>query len=224
MIKYTLIRSKRKTVAIYIRGGGVEVRAPLNLPKSYIDDFVLSKEKWLAKQLQAERERINRRVEFTLDYGALLTCRGKAYIIDKSQSKHIGVSDNSFYIPPNLTSEEIKAACVKIYKIIAKSDLAEKTFKFANQMSLKLNAVKINSAKTRWGSCSSKKNINFSWFLIMAEDDVIDYVVVHELAHLIHMNHSKRFWAVVESVLPDYRQRRKKLKEFQQKLNTENWD
>ncbi|MDR2568929.1 MAG: M48 family metallopeptidase, partial [Oscillospiraceae bacterium] len=75
-----------------------------------------------------------------------------------------------------------------------------------------------------WGSCSAKKSLNFSWRLIMADEDVIDYVVVHELAHLIEMNHSVRFWAVVERVLPDYRERQKWLRELQRKLNVEDWD
>ena len=90
-------------------------------------------------------------------------------------------------------------------------------------MSVTPSAVRINGAKTRWGSCSGKKSINFSWRLIMASDDVIDYVVVHELAHLLELNHSARFWAVVEKILPDCRERRKQLRELQKRLATEDW-
>lgn len=67
--------------------------------------------------------------------------------------------------------------------------------------------------KTRWGSCSSKGNLNFNWKLVRMPEEVLDYVVVHELAHRKEMNHSKAFWAIVESVLSDYRERRKWLKE-----------
>ena len=84
-------------------------------------------------------------------------------------------------------------------------------------------AVKVNSAKTRWGSCSGRNSINFSWRLIMADDDVIDYVIVHELAHIKEHNHSDRFWAVVASVLPDYKMRQAKLKILQKKLASEDW-
>ena len=84
-------------------------------------------------------------------------------------------------------------------------------------------AVKINSAMRRWGSCSSRMSLNFSWRLIMADDAIIDYVVVHELAHIKEMNHSARFWAVVESVLPDFRERKRKLKELQSRLSGEDW-
>ena len=85
-------------------------------------------------------------------------------------------------------------------------------------------AVKINEAKGRWGSCSSKKSLNFSWRLMMAGESVIDYVVVHELAHLKEMNHSPRFWAEVGRVLPDYPGRRAKLKELQKLLSVEDWE
>ncbi|MCL2342290.1 MAG: M48 family metallopeptidase, partial [Firmicutes bacterium] len=100
----------------------------------------------------------------------------------------------------------------------------EKTAAFAEQMGLKPRAVKINSAKTRWGSCSALKNLNFSWRLAMADDGVIDYVVVHELAHLREMNHSARFWAIVAGVLPDYRERQKRLKALQKRLGNEDWE
>lgn len=119
---------------------------------------------------------------------------------------------------------QIKSACVQIYRMLAKRDLTEKTLDFAKQMSVMPTAVKINNAKTRWGSCSSKKSLNFSWRLIMADDDVIDYVVVHELAHITEMNHSARFWSIVEGVLPDYRKRKTKLKELQRRLNGEDWE
>ena len=74
-------------------------------------------------------------------------------------------------------------------------------------------AVRVRDMHTRWGSCSGKGNLNFHWKLILMPPEVLDYVVVHELAHLKEMNHSPRFWAVVEAVLPDYKERRQWLKE-----------
>ena len=84
--------------------------------------------------------------------------------------------------------------------------------------------IKITGAKTRWGSCSSKNSINFSWRLVMADDEIIDYVIVHELAHIKELNHSPRFWAVVEGTLPDYKSRRSRLKLLQKKLAAEDWE
>lgn len=78
--------------------------------------------------------------------------------------------------------------------------------------------ITIRDQKTRWGSCSSRGNLSFNWRLMLAPPAVLDYVVVHELCHLEHMNHSKDFWQCVESILPDYKERRKWLKEHGQEL------
>jgi len=221
---YTLIRSNRKTIALYIRNGAVEVRAPLKAPKRDIDKFVASKEKWITDKLAASNERREQRESFSLTYGDGILYRGKGYPIAAKPGDRVGFDDECFYMPPDLDSEQIKHACVRIYRMLAKRDLTNKVLNFAKQMSVTPIAVKINGAKTRWGSCSGKKSLNFSWRLIMAEDAVVDYVVVHELAHITEMNHSARFWAIVENVLPDYKERQKRLKELQKKLSTEDWE
>lgn len=222
MINYTLTRSKRKTVALYVRDGFVEVRAPLKIPKSEIDKFVASKENCLNKVLAQSEEYASRRGKFSLTYGDTVTYRGEKYAIAESVNNRVGVGD-CFYVRSALTQEQIKADCVEIYKILAKCDLTEKVKIYAKRMNASPIAVKVNSANTRWGSCSARKSLNFSWKLIMADDDVIDYVVVHELAHLTEMNHSARFWEIVESVLPDYRERKARLRELQRRLNNEYW-
>jgi len=123
-----------------------------------------------------------------------------------------------------LTQGEIKRAVIRVYRLVAKNLLTNKVAGYAKQMGVTPIAVKINGAKTHWGSCSGKNSINFSWRLVMADDDVIDYVVVHELAHIKEHNHSDRFWAVVEGVLPDYKARQAKLKELQKRLAHEDWE
>ncbi len=84
-------------------------------------------------------------------------------------------------------------------------------------------SVKINSAKTRWGSCSGKNSLNFSWKLIIADERAIDYVVVHELAHTIEHNHSKQFWKIVESYIPDYKYRKTLLERAQKIISEQGW-
>ena len=223
-LDYTLTRSKRKTVALYVRDGGVEVRAPLRMPKRDIDRFVASKAHWITDKLAKSREQNERRKAFSRNYGDTVTYRGKSYPIDAKDGKRAGFDGDRFYLPPGLSPEQIKTACVQIYHILAKRDLTSKTLGFANRMVVTPNAVRINGATTRWGSCSTKKYINFSWRLIMADDDVIDYVIVHELAHITEMNHSARFWEIVEGVLPDYETRKARLKELQIKLADEDWE
>ncbi len=94
----------------------------------------------------------------------------------------------------------------------ARKILTAKTQKFSEIMGLKCGRITITGAKTRFGSCSSKGNISYSYRLMLCPDEAIDYVVVHELAHLKEMNHSKRFYALIENVLPDYKERLKLLK------------
>ena len=224
MISYKLTRSKRKTVALYVRDSGVEVRAPMKMSRSEIDRFVMSKETWITKRLAVSNEQTARRESFSLNYGDFVTYRGKEYPIAKKEGSRAGFDGGRFYMPPDLPPEQIKHICVQIYRMLAKSNLSEKVTEFAKRMSVMPAAVKINGAKTRWGSCSAKKSLNFSWRLIMAGDEVIDYVVVHELSHITEMNHSDRFWKLVEDVLPDYRERKTRLKELQQKLGGENWE
>ena len=221
---YTLIRSRRKTLALYVRNGGVEARAPLRMPKSDIDKFVASKSEWINNKLAKSLRQKIQRESFVLNYGDLITYRGRDFPITAKSGKKTGFDGESFYMPPGLTPEQIKAACVKIYRKLAKEHLTGRTFTFAAQMAANPVCVKINGAKTRWGSCSSKGSINYSWRLITADDSVIDYVVVHELAHLFQMNHSARFWAIVQSVLPDYARRRAALRELQNRFNAEDWD
>ena len=107
----------------------------------------------------------------------------------------------------SLTDKEISDLKKK-----AKIILKDKTEYFSNIMGLKYGRITITSAKTRFGSCSSRGNISYSYRLMLYPEKAVDYVVVHELAHLVEMNHSARFYALVEKVLPDYRERRKLLK------------
>jgi predicted metal-dependent hydrolase len=87
------------------------------------------------------------------------------------------------------------------YKKEARKYIEKRIYEIAKQNDLEFNTLKITSAKTRWGSCTSKRNINFSYRLIMAPIKTIDYVIVHELAHLTEMNHSKKFWTLVEKMM-----------------------
>jgi len=224
MINYTISRSNRKTIALHIKNGSLEVRAPLHASKANIDKFVHSKSSWIEKHLSQSAERAEKRESFTLNYGSTITYRGREYPIYAKEGSRVGFDGSVFYMPPNLSPERIKDACEQIYRILAKNTCTEKVLAFAKQMSVMPIAVKVNGATTRWGSCSGKKSLNFSWRLVMADDDVIDYVVVHELAHITEMNHSEKFWAIVAGVLPDYRERQKRLKELQKRLSTESWE
>ena len=109
--------------------------------------------------------------------------------------------------------EDFVAEDYRSYQIAAGQALQERTAFFAEIMGVDYGRITVRDQRTRWGSCSAKGNLNFNWRLILAPGEVLDYVVVHELAHRREMNHSKRFWSLVEMVLPDYERRRRWLKE-----------
>jgi len=206
---YNLSRSRRKTASLRVRDGEVEVRAPLRMPKREIDRFVMDNADWITQRLTVALKK----KEFAPDYGSKLLFRGAEHEISRE-------SGAVFHVP---AGADIKAACVRIYKALAKPHIAGRAAFFAERMRVEPSAVKINSAMKRWGSCSSRGSLNFSWRIMMADDAVIDYVVVHELAHLVEMNHSPRFWAVVAGVLPDYSKRRARLRLLNKKLEGEDW-
>ena len=106
-------------------------------------------------------------------------------------------------------SEEVRREGIERAKRI----FPERTAYFAKRMGVDYGRITIREQKTRWGSCSSKGNLNFNWTLVLLDPELLDYVVVHELAHRREMNHSAAFWKVVEAELPDYWERRARLKE-----------
>lgn len=175
---YDLIRTKRKTLAIYIRPEGkVEVRAPIRASKAVIDRFVDSKAVWIEQSLKK-----------------LENIRSDREII------------------------RIKPTELERYKKKAEAHLIKRCGYFAELMGVHYRKIKINTAKTRWGSCNSKGDLNFTFRLILLPEDLIDYVVVHELAHIREMNHSDKFWSVVEEAMPNYKARKKQLKELQRRI------
>lgn len=110
-------------------------------------------------------------------------------------------------------AEQLSSGEVKKLKKKARNHLASLTEYWAEKIGVSYGRISIRGQKTRWGSCSSKGNLNYNYLLILCPDDVIEYVVIHELCHRIYMNHSKRFWEKIEEFCPNYRQARKWLKQ-----------
>jgi hypothetical protein len=170
MTDYTITRSNRKTVALYVRDGVVEIRAPLKMPKRDIDKFVASKEKWINDNLAQSTTLKEQRDSFTLNYGDMVLYRGKDYSIVVHSGNRVGFDDDTgeFYIPPNLSPERIKVAVIQIYKMLAKNYIAERLQYYQPIMGVSVTDFGITGAKKRWGSMSGRKSVNFSWRLIMA--------------------------------------------------------
>ena len=168
---YTLVRSRRKTLAIEVtREGNLVVRAPLRCPQKTIDSFVAGRRDWIEAALQRQSQRL---------------------------AAH-----------PPLTESEIESLRQQ-----AKAYLPGRVALWSQRMGLAPAAVKITSARSRFGSCSSKNSLCFSLYLMQYPPEAIDAVVVHELCHMRHRDHSPAFYAEVERWLPDYRQREKLLRQ-----------
>ena len=182
-----IIRSNRKTLAIQINPDlSVTVRAPMYAPQSDIERILREKEGWIQKHIEKIRDMEEKRKK------------------TQGEKGEYGESVESEY----LTNEEIKKLADKALQHIPK-----RVSYFAKQIGVTYGKITIRNQKTRWGSCSSKGNLNFNCLLMLTPPEVIDYVVVHELCHRKEMNHSGAFWVEVEKVLLDYKEQVKWLKE-----------
>lgn len=216
---YILKRSRRKTVSLQVLPDGqVLVRSPLTVSQDFIEGFLESKKDWIAdrKRLMEERQKAIR----SFDYKAVRLF-GQVYPVWAGKEETVRFDGKRIWVPQGV---DVKAALVKWYKASAKEVFAERVDFFKAKMGVEPKEIKISSAKTRWGSCSSEGSLNFSWKLLFAQGKTIDYVVVHELAHLKHMDHSDDFWAVVSAYMPEYEIERAKLKELREIVLKEGWE
>lgn len=209
-----LIRSKRRTIALIVeRDGSVTVRASQKMSGKAIEEFVQKHAKWVEKK-QAEIQAIVRENPRQYRAGETFLYLGQAYPLEiVSNAKRKLALDGAFKLAES-AQRDAEAVFRSWYRDQARKLIDERVAHFADQYQLQAKKIRITSARTRWGSCSSKGTLSFSWRLVMTSLAVIDYVVIHELAHTVHHNHSKRFWQLVEDWMPDYRERRKQLRQY----------
>ena len=209
---HKLVRSKRKTLSLIVETDGtLTVRAPLRMKEADIRQFVEAKKDWIKrKQAQALKDAVPPRQYVNGEKFLYLGEKVPLRIIP--DGKPALVMERVFKLtkPAQPQAESVFEAW---YKKQARTVLSERVEFFARKYEFKVGKIRISSARTRWGSYSSKGTLSLTWRLVMAPLEIIDYVVVHELCHLKEMNHSRAFWARVETILPDYKRRRKWLKE-----------
>ena len=230
-ITYTLQRSTRRRRTIQIQldpDSGLKVLVPHTLTDGEIEDFLLKRYDWILKH-RAGIETSDHQFDWT--EGGVMQLRGNPIQIvvqerdvsdvgrdlPSTVAKSLEGETVTVIIPPGMTSE-VKSKVVREwvmewYRQEAWDHLKARVAEFGNVMGVQPSQLKLSNAKKRWGSCSGKRSINLNWRLIMLHDQLIDYVVVHELAHLIELNHSPGFWGVVERVLPDYQRLRRQLRQ-----------
>jgi predicted metal-dependent hydrolase len=203
-----LIRAKRRTIAIIVhRDGKVIVRAPLKASEALIRQFVESKSVWIAeKKAQAAKQPPKMARKFAA--GEKFPFLGQEYVLSSVEGQKAALKfENGFFLnQKNIPNAQL--VFEKWYKAAALKVLTERTQLYAAKFGLRYAKIRITSARTRWGSCSSQGTLSYTWRLVMAPLEVVDYVVIHELAHLTVKNHSPVFWAAVAKMLPDYKLRK----------------
>ena len=210
MISYTLIRTKRKTVAIQVKSdGSVAVRAPQRLAKREIDRVVQQKEGWILAHQQQMQQRQQAKESFCLSDGRL-PLLGGWLPITYTDTKTPFCSQGTCFLARGEEAELWEQA-ERLYRSIAREQLERRVADYANRMGVHPTGLRITGAKGRWGSCSGKNSLNFSWRLILAPEHCVDYVVVHELCHILHHDLSTAFWQEVENWFPDWQQCREQL-------------
>jgi len=213
-----IIRSKRRTVALIVENdGSVTVRAPMRMPEISILEFVEKHVNWVEKKKTEMRAAAPVLAKQYLP-GEIFLYLGKEYPLEVAPGQHTKlILDDHFKIAESALGEA-EIVFQYWYRQQAKQLIVERVRHFAEIHQLHYEKITITSARTRWGSCSPKNGLSFSWRLIMTPMEVVDYVVVHELAHTVHHNHSNRFWGLVEKILPDSKERRKWLHQHGQQV------
>lgn len=217
-ITYVLRRSRRRRTTVFsVDGNGLVVSAPWNTSESRIRHLMSEAANWILKKLDEWSDCQPRKQRWAdgekLEYlGRELTLRIvadavliPAILTDEAQLQ-VTVADPS-------SETRIRDAAIAWFRRHGARNFSERIAHYALAMQLPEPKLFLSNAGTQWGSCNSKRQVRLNWKLIQAPQDIIDYVVVHELAHLIEMNHSKRFWQIVERHFPGHVQARQHLNE-----------
>lgn len=216
-LKIKLIKKKRKTISIKIdEKGEIIVSAPLHISNSKLEELIKSKEAWILSKIHLVKQKKQEKSIFEIGVNYL----GVNYSINTFEVQGNMVKLNfdkshfNVYIPHALETKEeaLKDILIKWYKAEARRILEQRVKLYGERLGVYPERIFIKNQKTKWGSCSSRRNINLNYRIIMAPMEVVDYLVVHELCHLVHLNHSKDFWSLVEKILPHYKKHQNWLK------------
>jgi len=214
-IPYTLKRSgRRRSIGLRIDERGLTVSVPLRASEKWLHSVLLEKSGWVLDKLASWQSRQTAPLEWR--DGACLPFRGEKFILR--------IVPDLFGAPPRIqggtlvlqmdgfvTPQRIEQVVMQWYRAQALQVFEECVAHFAPLMEVVPRAIRLSSARTQWGSCNARGVVSLNWQLVKLPLPLIDYVVVHELAHLREMNHSAAFWRVVEAVCPDYRELRARL-------------
>ena len=220
-IAYTVSKAKVKNIYISIQDGEVVVKAPWYVTAEQIQSVVENKRKWIMNAL--EKYSVSPRKAKEYCEGERFQILGKSYVLSiyfqMTNKAELKVNNESIDIILPLdyakkdNSQLVSKLIDKMYYMIAEKEVEEKKKKMRKLTGLAPEEYRIKKTKTLWGSCSSNRKITINQNLMMYSKKAIDYVVLHEICHLRYMNHSKKFWDMVATYMPDYKEAERELKQ-----------
>ena len=213
---YTLQRKARlKHRYIRIRDGQARITAPRRTPLKTLHAFVADHAEWIARQIQKASEH----TKDLTHSDATILWSGESYsvTITSGKAKSITFKNGTahFTLPEPHNHERLQALLWQHYKTHAPDHILPRVARWAKTMNLHPEHVTFRRARTRWGSCSAHNTLSLNTHLMMLPDELIDYIIVHELAHIRHKNHGNDFWALVSQYLCNHNQLRKSLREYE---------
>ena len=222
-VSFRFERSRRKSIGFLVGADGLVVRAPNWVPLREVDAAVQEKGTWIVAKLQQFKERQTEQFQKAIEWrhGAEVPFLGRTVqlcVLERGVGRVHGqdLAPEQVLpvtVPPGASVTQVRDAAQVWLKKQAKALFEERLKHFAPQLGVRWQKLSLSSASTRWGSARTDGHIRLNWRLIHLPISQIDYVVVHELAHLREMNHSPRFWETVGEVMPDYAERRKALRQ-----------
>lgn len=218
--RYILKRSKRRSVGFLIGDEGLQISAPLRLSIAELNNIILSKSKWIEQRLEQWENRSKQTIALAslLNQGKSIPVRGELYCLETLPPRSKALLNpwtKSIALPEFDNHEQRDKTLEKVLRAHAKEVFTHMATKLLERQpvaqQLPSFSIHLSSPSSRWGSCNSKREVRLNWRLVHYPPQLIEYVIAHELAHLVEMNHSARFWAVVESLMPNYKEPHKTL-------------
>tara|TARA_B100001989_G_C24396241_1_gene391827 strand:+ start:27 stop:737 length:711 start_codon:yes stop_codon:yes gene_type:complete len=218
-LRVEVLRSKRKTSVLYIVGDELQIRVPNRVRDRKIVEILETKERWIRnKVIQLQNQRITNKREFIS--GESFSLFGRNLYLKVLEGGKVGTQLIDDYLITTVRTSEIgdlrksriKTYLEKWYIHEAYQKLEEKVMRYSKIIRVSPREIKVRNYKTRWGSCDNKGRLTFNFHLIKAPHEIVDYVVIHELCHMIQPNHSKFFWNEVARFDPSFKNHKKWLK------------
>ncbi len=213
-----IIRSRRRTIALEVTSDAtLVVRAPYRASNAFIEEMIEQKSAWILRKFHEMKQRP---ASLCHEYagGEMFLFLGRSYPLQFEENGNITIERSDRLYVSSLLKPDIRNQLKRWYREEAQKEIQARCMWFSMKTGYVPTSISITDARHRWGSCTCKGGLNFSWRLIQAPPEIVDYVVVHELVHISQPDHSKKFWNKVKEILPDYERRRKWLRENERLL------